>query len=77
MKIQIKSWAVWIWSILALLGFQVTMQAADLALSDVTNCASGAQSSFNLMGGIGLSMLTIAIAVSALLFGWRLRKGGK
>lgn len=50
--------------------------AANAAITvDPTNAFSSAENGFNYGGGLGISLLTIAVVLGALMFGWRLKSG--
>lgn len=70
----IKRWAAYMLLVL-FSAMGVVVHAADLGTNDVALVSAGAQGFFNSGGGLGLTLLTISVAVAALMYGWKLRSG--
>lgn len=49
---------------------------ADITVNP-SNVVASAENGFNYGGGLGISLLTVACVLGAIMFGWRLKRGGR
>lgn len=74
MKVVFGRLATWAMLIVAFIGL-FALNTFGAITVDPTNAFSAAESGFNYGGGLGISLLTIAVVLGAIMFGWRLKSG--